>query len=103
MVYGINPPSKTYMKQFIYTFQAESLKLKYSGIPRTAYILALIMPLIGIGMSIFSFFETEAPPTAPVYPFYQIYDQLIKDRKSTRLLQSRPHLVCRLLLEKKKY
>jgi len=78
MVYGINPPSKTYMKQFIYTFQAESLKLKYSGIPRTAYILALIMPLIGIGMSIFSFFETEAPPTAPVYPFYQIYDQLIK-------------------------
>src|SRR5690554_7385614 len=27
---------------------------------------------------------------------------LMLDRKSTRLTQSRPHLVCRLLLEKKK-
>ena len=66
------------MKQFIHTFQAESLKLKYSGIPRTAYILALIMPLIGIGISIFRFFDPDAPPTTPVYLFYQIYDNLIK-------------------------
>src|SRR5690554_7190438 len=28
---------------------------------------------------------------------------MIADRKSTRLLQSRPHLVCRLLLEKKNH
>src|SRR5215813_978471 len=32
-----------------------------------------------------------------------LYVLSLSDRKSTRLLQSRPHLVCRLLLEKKKH
>src|SRR5437660_3434937 len=44
----------------------------------------------------------RAPECAELNPRRQRRQCRAEDRKSTRLLQSRGHLVCRLLLEKKK-
>ncbi len=64
------------MKQFIKAFTAENIKLKHSGIRTTAFILAAITPLIGIGMSVYSFFTEKAEPLDPVYIFWDQYNLL---------------------------
>lgn len=64
------------MKQLAKAFQAENIKLKHSGIQTTAFLLALITPLIGMGMSIYSYFTEKADPVDPVYVFYTKFDQL---------------------------
>lgn len=64
------------MMKFIKAFAAENIKLKHSGIRTTAFILAAITPLIGIGMSVYSFFTEKAEPTEPVYIFFDTYNSL---------------------------
>jgi len=64
------------MKQLTKAFHAENIKLKHSGIRTTAFLLAAITPLIGIGMSIYSYFTEKAGPVDPVYVFFNTFHQL---------------------------
>lgn len=64
------------MKQFINAFKAESIKLKHSGIRTTALLLALITPLIGIGLSLYDFFSEKTEALEPVYIFFGTYSKL---------------------------
>lgn len=64
------------MKQFIQAFAAENIKLKHSGIRTTAFILAAITPLIGIGMALYRFFTEKAEAIDPIYIFFDTYNLL---------------------------
>ncbi len=64
------------MKQLTKAFHAENIKLKHSGIRTTAFLLAAITPLIGIGMSIYSYFTEKAGPVDSVYVFFNTFHQL---------------------------
>src|SRR5690554_7785696 len=46
--------------------------------------------------------DIEVKLDAVVYPYAEMHDKLLRSEEHTSELQSRPHLVCRLLLEKKK-
>src|SRR5690606_17779060 len=76
MVYWFNKTSTNIMKQLLNAFAAENIKLKHSGIRTTAIILAIITPLVGLGMSIYSLFTETATTTDPVYIFFETYHNL---------------------------
>src|SRR5690554_7621630 len=71
-----------------------ALKRVFWGVALTLLVAALLAAIIVIG-------------SHPVYRDYLVYgavvlSTLLRSEEHTSELQSRPHLVCRLLLEKKK-
>lgn len=64
------------MNQLFKAFSAENIKLKHSGILTTAILLAIVTPIVGLGLSIYSYFTEKVDLKEPIYVFYSEFDNL---------------------------